>query len=55
MIDENYIYRAHDVKCSTVPWEILGNIDNKFDFKLLKEVPEDFDYMKDIEEYYDKG
>jgi len=52
MTDENYEYRAHDMLCSTVEWEILGNIDNEFYHKLLKEVPKNFDYMKDLEEYY---
>ena len=51
--EENYLYRAHDMLCSTVPWKILGNIDTEFYHKLLKEVPNDFDYMKDIIEYYE--
>lgn len=52
MTDEGYEYRAHDMLTNTTPWEILGNIDNDFYDKLLKEVPKDFDYMKDIETYY---
>ena len=50
--DDGYTFRANDIISQTVPWEILGNIDDNF--KLLNEVPEDFNYNKYLEKYYNK-
>ena len=53
--EDNYPFRSHDMICHTDPWELLGNVDDvNSKFNLLKEVPEDFDYTKHLEEYYKK-
>ncbi len=48
--EEGSLYRVHDIISYTTKWKILGNVDENF--SLLKQAPVDFDYNKDIKQYY---
>lgn len=50
-------FTAHDLMYDNPysdPWEMLGNVDDvNSKYNLLKEVPEDFDFNKHLEENYE--
>lgn len=56
MKDEGYLYRNHDIICSTTPWKVLGHIDITKDRRKYlygKDIPRNFDYTKDLSQYYE--